>query len=79
LGLCALHGGGVAQSDVEVVEWFRKTADQGLAKGQSNLALLYQDGKGVPQDLQIAADLLRAAADREYARAQYKLGILSLQ
>ena len=30
--------------------WYRKPAEQGDAKAQYNLGLLYRDGQGVPQD-----------------------------
>jgi uncharacterized protein len=32
------------------VTWFRKAADQGYAEAQYNLGLMYEDGRGVPQD-----------------------------
>ena len=30
--------------------WFRKAAEQGYARAQNTLALMYADGRGVPQD-----------------------------
>jgi uncharacterized protein len=32
------------------VKWFRKAAEQGDAKGQLSLGIMYGDGTGVPQD-----------------------------
>ena len=33
-----------------LIEWYRKAAEQGFAQGQLNLALMYQKGRGAPQD-----------------------------
>ena len=30
--------------------WYRKAAEQGLAKAQLNLGVMYANGRGVPQD-----------------------------
>ena len=32
------------------MRWYRLAADQGDARAQSNLAIMYENGKGVPQD-----------------------------
>jgi len=44
------EGRGVPQNDGEAVNWFRKAADQGYAKAQYNLALVYYSGEGVPEN-----------------------------
>lgn len=49
-------------------------AEKGNAMAQFNLALLYFDGKGVPQDFAEAAQWFEKAADRGYTRAQRNLG-----
>jgi TPR repeat protein len=36
------------------VSWYRKAAEQGNAKAQNNLGIIYATGKGVPQDYVIA-------------------------
>ena len=43
------NGEGVPENDAEAVRWFRKAADQGLAKAQSNLGNMYFNGDGVPE------------------------------
>jgi hypothetical protein len=43
------------------VEWFRKAADQGLVGSMTTLAMMYEEGKGVEQDLEKANELYRAA------------------
>src|SRR5207237_606106 len=42
--------------------------------GQSNLALMYQEGEGVPKDAAQAAFWYRKAAEQGYATAQASLG-----
>jgi hypothetical protein len=42
-------------------KWYRKAADQGLARAQMNLAYLYEKGLGVEKDPQQALRLLRRA------------------
>ena len=47
-------GQGVLQDDKEAVKWTRKAAEQGYAKAQYNLALMYDNGRGVPKDYVMA-------------------------
>ena len=35
---------------LEAVGWWRKAAEQGYAKAQFNLGIMYGNGRGVPQD-----------------------------
>ena len=37
LGICYFNGDGVREDKTEAVIWFRKAAEQGLAKAQYNL------------------------------------------
>ena len=39
-------GRGVAQSDEEAVQWYRKAADQGHAGAQNRVAQALSDGRG---------------------------------
>src|SRR6266581_4096439 len=50
LGLRYLDGKGVAKNQVEAVKWFRKAAEQNLAKAQYNLGLCFYAGEGVAKD-----------------------------
>ena len=43
-------GEGVPENDAEAVKWYRKAADQGHAKAQSNLGVMYYNGDGVPEN-----------------------------
>ena len=56
-------------------EW-RPLADQGDAPTQYNLALLYLDGHGVPQDYAEAVKWFKRSADQGYTEAEHDLGAL---
>jgi len=44
-------GEGVPQDSAQAVQWYRKAAEQGYAKAQYHLGLLYRNGDGVPKEL----------------------------
>ncbi len=48
----------------EAVKWFRLSAEQGNAKGQGALAILYKNGLGVTQDYKEAAKWYRLSAEQ---------------
>ncbi|MGB8313785.1 MAG: tetratricopeptide repeat protein, partial [Aestuariivirga sp.] len=54
-------------------------AEQGDAKAQNLIGLIYADGKGVPQDFAEAVKWYRKAADQGYAGAQNNLGLMYLK
>ena len=58
------NGYGVLQDDAEAVRWYRLAADQGHAKAQYNLGVMYDNGDGVPQDYAEAVSWYRLAADQ---------------
>jgi hypothetical protein len=43
-------GQGVKQDYNQAVNWYHKAADQGYAKAQDNLSIMYYEGLGVKQD-----------------------------
>jgi uncharacterized protein len=55
---------------------FLSIAEEGDAKAQRKLGLMYSEGQGVPQDYAQAAHWYRKAADQGNAYAQTKLGFL---
>ena len=57
-------GEGVKQDYKEVVKWFRKAAEQGLAQAQFNLGGMYAIGRGVPLDFAVALKWLQLAAEQ---------------
>ncbi len=62
-------GQGVAQSKARAAAWYRRSAEQGLAAAQYNLAVMFANGEGIPQDNVLAYVLfdLAAAEDPEAA------------
>jgi len=58
----------------EAVKWYRKAAEQGDADGQYNLALMYRNGYGVPNDDVEAVKWYRLSAEQNNVLAQANLG-----
>ncbi len=56
-------------------EW-RPLADQGHAKAQYNLGVMYDDGEGVAQDYAEAVKWYRLAAEQGHASAQNNLAVM---
>jgi hypothetical protein len=46
------NGRGVEKDFKEAVKWYQKAADQGDAKAQNNLGVMYANGQGVEQNYQ---------------------------
>ena len=55
---------------------FKTLAEQGNAKAQLALGLMYELGRGVPRDDAEAVKWYRKAAEQGYARAQNNLGLM---
>jgi TPR repeat protein len=69
----------LARNDYKlVIPRVQKSADEGSAIGQTYLAWMYHNGKGVPQDYAKAVALYQKAADQGYAPAQSRLAFLLL-
>ena len=58
----------------KAVEWYRKAAEQGNARGQNDLGYCYYSGKGVTKDYAKAVEWYRKAAEQGHATAQNNLG-----
>jgi TPR repeat protein len=70
-------GKGVPQSFTDAVSWFRKAAEQGHARGQFQLGIIYLNGWGVPPDRTEAINWFRRAAakgDTDAVAALRKIG-----
>ena len=78
LGLIYANGAaqGVPKDDAEAVRWFRLAAEQGTARAQFNLGVMYDNGEGVPEDDAEAVRWYRLAAEQGYAAAQLNLGVM---
>ena len=60
----------------EALKIFRPLAEQGNAKAQSNLGVMYNNGQGVTQDFKEAVKWYRLAAAEGVAIAQFDLGLM---
>ena len=56
-------------------EW-QPLAEQGSAKAQFNLGVMYDEGQGVQQDYEAAAKWYKLAAEQGVAKAQFNLGVM---
>ena len=61
---------------MEARKWYLKAAEQGSATAQFNLGVLYDTGKGIPQDYVEARKWYLKAAEQGEASAQNNLGLL---
>ena len=52
------------------------SAEQGIARAQTNLGLMYAQGKGVAQDYKTAVKWYTRAAEQENASGQTNLGTM---
>jgi hypothetical protein len=75
-GQMSFDGDGVEQDYVAAANWFKIAAEQGHAKAQHNLALMYESGKGVLQDYSEAAKWYQMAAEQGNTSSQNNLGSL---
>ena len=55
---------------------YRKDAELGVIAAQVNLAIMYLDGQGIPQDYTQAAKWFLHAAEQGNAEAQFNLAVL---
>jgi hypothetical protein len=58
------------------MKWYRSAAEQGSARAEYSLGVLYQRGSGVPKNLQEAIKWYRMAAAQGDPKAQYNLGFM---
>ena len=80
LGYCYAEGeGGVPRDEALACVWYEKAAMQGDTNAQSNLALMYELGRGVKQDYAKAREWLEKAAEQGNAMAQNNLGFFYTQ
>lgn len=66
----------VFQNNVEAVKWYKMSAAQGYADGQSSLASMYESGTGVLQNYAEAARLFKLSASQGNTVAQMSLGMM---
>ena len=65
-----------SEEDKRLFEEEQVLAEQGNARAQYFLGLMYNEGKGVPKDQKEAFKWYRLAADQGDASAQYNLALM---
>ena len=70
------RGQGAAQNFTQAAEWYRKAAEQGLAKAQNNLGAMYALGQGVSRDDVTAYMWFTLAAPAKADKNQANLQLL---
>ncbi|WP_374439920.1 tetratricopeptide repeat protein [Stella sp.] len=68
-----------AQRWDEAVQHYRRAAEESYAPAQASLGLLYEDGRGVPEDPVTAMRWYRLAAIQSYPPADTAIGLLHLE
>ena len=80
-----LHAQGIDNSAVqeaahndseEILKWYLKRAEQGEAKAQYFLALLYRNGDGTPVNCEEAVKWFQRSAEQGYSSAQLLIGLM---
>jgi hypothetical protein len=68
-----IGGNGVYRDAHEAVKWFTKAAEQGNADGEYGVGVMYQLGRGGPQDTSSAIRWFELAAKQGKVEAQFQL------
>jgi TPR repeat protein len=70
-----VKGRGVPIDFAEAIKWYRKAAEQGDSRAQTNLGYMYNKGFGVPQDFTEAAKWYRKADEQGGPDALFYRGV----
>jgi hypothetical protein len=68
--------GGLSKDSYRAFDWYQKSASQGFAKAQFNLALMFDQGEGTPPDKTEAFKWYCRAAEKGFSAAQLNLGLI---
>lgn len=71
-----MRGVGVEENYTQAFSLYEKAALQGHADAANNLADMYFNGEGVPQDFTLARKWFDFAASKNVAEAMFTLGIM---
>ena len=69
-------GRGVREDDAEAAHWYRRAAEQGLAKAQNQLGIMYSFGRGVREDEEEAVRWFRRADEQGLDAARINLSLM---
>ena len=77
LGIFLERGLGVGQpSPLEAIDWYEKAVEQGSLDAATNVALMYEDGIGIPKDSAQALTWFGRTAEGGAPAAQYSLALI---
>lgn len=79
LGRMYLRGEGVARDYLTARMWLKRASDFGDREAHNMLGIVYRDGLGVKENLDVATHYFQAAAGVDLAEAKVNLGKLQLQ
>ena len=65
------------QDFVEALKWYRKAAQQGIAKSQSSLGKMYALGNGVPTDYVLSYMWNNLAASKNISASKIAIEVLT--
>jgi eukaryotic-like serine/threonine-protein kinase len=68
--------GGLTKDSYRAFDWYQKSANQGYAKAQFNLAIMFDNGEGTPPDKAEAFKWYYRAAEKGYPSAQLNVGLI---
>ena len=73
------NGRGVTQDYNEAVKWYRKAAEQGNARAQRALGIMYRYGYGVAKDFVLAHMWYNLAAAQGNFGAGWERGVVAMK
>jgi TPR repeat protein len=76
LGVMYYSGEGIPRDFQEALSWFRKAADQGVARAMTCAAMILHENRGVKPNLAEAVGFYTRAAELGDAEAQVRLGVM---
>ena len=77
LGIFLERGLGVGQpSPLEAIDWYEKAVEQGSLEAATNVALMYEDGIGIPKDSAQALRWFGRTAEGGAPKARYSLALI---
>lgn len=79
LGVLHEIGAGVPTDFDQAIAFYRQSADGGFAEAQINLAFEFYVGENLPEDRQLAVDLMQEAAAQGNRLALFNLGAFALE
>ncbi len=77
LGLCYIHGYGVAGNIAEGIRWYTMAAERGNIRAMFHLGVLYEDGRGVAKNSSKGQEWYQRAASLGHPAAKAVVGFVA--